>query len=274
MSGLGALAPPGGSAGRERTQQIVFRGLIGSALLFGVVEWVTRLGIVPAEYLPHASTVLFRIPELFVDREFMADLGATVAAWGTALVVAIAISVPLGVVLGSSDRAFKLTSPVVNLMRPIPSVCLLPLTLVVFGTGFSMKIVLVSYATVWPILFNTIYGIHNVDPITVQTARCFGLGPLAVIRRVSLPSAAPFIFTGIRISASIGLVVLVSAELLADTRSGIGSFIMSRSSGSGQMDTILAAAAIAGLLGLIINVSFVAFDRWKFAWRYAGGISA
>jgi NitT/TauT family transport system permease protein len=249
--------------------KVFARGIIGSALLFGVIEYVTRLNIVPVQYLPHASTIAARIPMLLISGDFQAELGATILAWAAALIVAITISVPLGVVLGSSDWAFKFTAPVVNLMRPIPSVCLLPLTLVVLGSGFSMKLVLVAYATVWPILFNTIYGIHNVDPLTVQTARCFGLRPMAIIRRVSLPSAAPFIFTGVRISASIGLVVLVSAELLADAQRGIGSFIINESSGGTHMDIVFAAAAIAGLLGLAINLSLVAVDRWAFAWRYA-----
>jgi NitT/TauT family transport system permease protein len=133
-----------------------------------------------------------------------------------------------------------------------------------------MKVTLVGYAMVWPILFNTIYGIHDLDPISIQTARCFGLKRLAIVRHVSIPSAAPFILTGVRISASIGLVVLVSAELLSDSNAGIGSFIMRNSSGGGRMDSVLAAAAIVGLLGLLVNVVFWAVERLQFAWRFAG----
>jgi len=132
-----------------------------------------------------------------------------------------------------------------------------------------MKIILVCYAMAWPILVNTIYGVHDLDPVAVQTARSFGLNRLAIIRHVSIPSAAPLIFTGIRISASIGLVVLVSAELLSDSSSGIGSYIMRNSAGGAHMDSILAAAAIAALLGLLMNGVFFAIDRWKFTWRYA-----
>ena len=76
-----------------------------------------------------------------------------------------------------------------------------------------MKVILVAYATTWPILFNTVYGVHDVDPVAVQTARCFGLKHAAILWHINLPSAAPFIFTGIRISASIGLIVVIGAEL-------------------------------------------------------------
>jgi NitT/TauT family transport system permease protein len=243
---------------------------LGSLAVFAILEWVARLEIVPAEYFPYASTVARRVPTLLSDPAFVGHIGATLYAWGLALTVTVAVTVPLGIACGSSDLLFRAMSPVVNLMRPIPSVSLLPLAMLVLGTGLEMKVVLVGYAMAWPILFNTIYGIHDLDPIAVQTARCFGLKRLAIVRHVSIPSAAPFILTGIRVSASIGLVVLVSAELLSDSNTGIGSFILRNSSGGGRMDTILAAAAIVGLLGLLVNIVFWLIERAQFGWRFSG----
>ena len=82
-----------------------------------------------------------------------------------------------------------------------------------------MKVILVAYATIWPILFNTVYGVHDVDPDRgPNRAAASGLKRGAILRRINLPSAAPFIFTGIRISASIGLIVVVASELLASAR--------------------------------------------------------
>jgi len=167
-----------------------------------------------------------------------------------------------------------MVSPIIEFMRPIPSVALIPLGILLWGQGFPMKVILVAYATTWPILFNTVYGVHDVDPIAIQTARCFGLRPAAVLRNISLPSAAPFIFTGIRISASIGLIVVVGAELLASADSGIGSYILFVSSSGGQMDSVLAGAAIAGLVGVAINAILARIDRRLFGWRYLGGAPA
>jgi len=254
--------------GVSRNFNIILTSLAGSFAVFAFAEWVTRIEIVPAEYFPYASTVAYRIPGLLSDHTFLADVAATFFVWLESLFVAVLIAVPLGIALGTSDLAFRAVSPVVNLMRPIPSVALLPLAILVFGVGLQMKIILVCYAMAWPILVNTIYGVHDLDPVAIQTARSFGLNRLAIIRRVSIPSAAPLIFTGIRISASIGLVVLVSAELLSDSSSGIGSYIMRNSAGGSHMDSILAAAAIAALLGLFMNGVFFAIDRWKFTWRY------
>jgi len=204
------------------------------------------------------------------DPKFLSHVLATLYAWAVGLGLATLISVPIGILIGTSELAYKMSSPVIEFIRPIPSVALIPLGILLWGQGFSMKVVLVAYAATWPILFNTVYGVHDVDPITVQTARCFGLKQSAILRRICLPSAAPFIFTGIRISASIGLIVVIGAELLASADSGIGSYILFVSSNGGQMDSVLAGAAIAGIIGAIINSGLGLMDRRVFGWRYLG----
>jgi NitT/TauT family transport system permease protein len=242
----------------------------GIVIFFLVAELVTRLELVPPVYLPRASLVLLRMIELMQDGKFVRHMMATLSAWSVGLALATLLSVPLGILIGTSDRAYRMISPLVEFMRPIPSVALIPLGILLWGQGFAMKVILVAYATTWPILFNTIYGVHDVDPIAVQTARCFGLRRGAILRHIDLPSAAPFIFTGIRISASIGLIVVIGSELLASAESGIGSYILFVSLNGGQMDSVLAAAAIAGIVGALINGVLERVDRRIFAWRYLG----
>jgi NitT/TauT family transport system permease protein len=208
--------------------------------------------------------------ELLQDPKFLSHVVATLHAWAVGLALATLISVPIGILIGTSDLAYKMTSPLIEFMRPIPSVALIPLGILLWGQGFSMKVILVAYAATWPILFNTLYGVHDVDPIAVQTARCFGLKQAAILRRISLPSAAPFIFTGIRISAAIALIVVIGAELLASADSGIGSYILFVSLNGGQMDSVLAGAAIAGIIGALINSALGLIDRRLFGWRYLG----
>jgi NitT/TauT family transport system permease protein len=246
------------------------RALGGVAAFFLVAQFVTSLEIVPSIYLPRASTVVYRMVELARDPGFLVNLGATVYAWTLGLCAAMLISIPAGILLGSSDLSYRMSSPLIEFMRPIPAVAIIPLGIMLWGQGLAMKVILVAYSTIWPILFNTIYGIHDVDPITVQTARCFGLNRMATVRRISFPSAAPFIFTGIRISASIGLIVVVATELLASADSGIGSYILFVSSGGGHMDSVLAGAAIAGIVGLLVNSILALVDRRLFVWRYLG----
>jgi NitT/TauT family transport system permease protein len=246
------------------------RVVLGIIIFFLILEFVTRLELVPPIYLPRASTVVRRMVELLQDPKFLRHVLATLHAWAVGLALATLISVPIGILIGTSELTYKMTSPLIEFMRPIPSVALIPLGILLWGQGFSMKVILVAYAATWPILFNTVYGVHDVDPIAVQTARCFGLKQTAILRRICLPSAAPFIFTGIRISAAIGLIVVIGAELLASADSGIGSYILFVSLNGGQMDSVLAGAAIAGIIGAMINSALGLVDRRFFGWRYLG----
>jgi NitT/TauT family transport system permease protein len=272
-AGFGQSGPFAGPSLVHRTAT-AFRVALGIFIFFLILEFVTSLELVPPIYLPRASTVIRRMVELLQDPRFLKHVLATLHAWAVGLALAILISVPIGILIGTSELAYKMSSPLIEFMRPIPSVALIPLGILLWGQGFSMKIILVAYATTWPILFNTVYGVHDVDPIAVQTARCFGLKQAAILRRINLPSAAPFIFTGIRISASIGLIVVIAAELLASADSGIGSFILFVSSSGGQMDSVLAGAAIAGIIGAMINSALGLIDRRFFAWRYLGATSS
>jgi NitT/TauT family transport system permease protein len=279
MSDLSGAADPRAGFGQARSfagshllsrVATAFRVVFGIFIFFLILELVTRLELVPPIYLPRASTVVRRMVELLQDPKFLNHVVATLHAWAVGLALATLISVPIGILIGTSELAYKMTSPLIEFMRPIPSVALIPLGILLWGQGFSMKVILVAYAATWPILFNTLYGVHDVDPIAVQTARCFGLKQAAILRRISLPSAGPFIFTGIRISAAIALIVVIGAELLASSDSGIGSYILFVSSNGGQMDSVLAGAAIAGIIGALINSALGLIDRRLFGWRYLG----
>ena len=113
-----------------------------------------------------------------------------------------------------------------------------------------MRVALVAYASTWPILLNTIYGIRSVDPVARDTARAFGLGAAATAWSVSLPSAAPFIYTGIRISAGIALIVAISCELIAGGGPGSGPSCSPTRRPACRGSSLYAAIVVSGLLGL------------------------
>src|SRR5262249_37581854 len=152
----------------------------------------TRLELVPPIYLPRASTVVRRMVELLQDPKFLRHVLATLHAWAVGLALATLISVPVGILIGTSELAYKMSSPLIEFIRPIPSVALTPIGFLLGGRGFSMKVILVAYATRWPVLLTTVCGVHDVDPMAVQPPRCSGLKQTAILRRICLPSAAPF----------------------------------------------------------------------------------
>ncbi|SHE78972.1 ABC transporter permease [Streptoalloteichus hindustanus] len=247
------------------------RGLVGLVGFLAVGEVVGRSGIAPPGYLPPSSVVLTRLVELLADRAFVLDLIATVLAWAIALGIAVAVAVPAGLLLGTVPALRHGAKAVVEFLRPIPSVALIPLAIMVFGIGPDTKISLAVYAAVWPILFNTIYAMDEVDPKLVDTARSFGLGRWPVLARVSLPSAAPFVATGIRLSAAVALIVVVSVEFLAGASGGLGRFILESGSGSGRMDLVFAGTVVAGLVGYLVNAGLEWAQRRLFAWSAAVG---
>lgn len=242
------------------------RSLIGLGGFFAFWELAARSGLVSETSIPPASVVLTRLAELLGDEAFLRDVIASVLAWAIALLIAIAIAVPAGLLLGSIPGLRVATRAIVEFLRPIPSVALIPAAIVMIGAGPETKITLAVYASVWPILFNTIYALDEIDPLLVDTARSFGAGRTRVMSSVALPHAAPFIFTGIRMSAAIALIVVISVEFLAGAVRGIGKFTLEANDGAGRMDLVLAGTIVAGLVGYLINEGLERLGRRWFIW--------
>lgn len=266
-----AASPAGPSSARKpltRTGRYV-RGVIGLLVIVAADEALGRAGIVNEDSFPPASTVLKRAVELFGDSEFInVHLRSTLSAWGLGLLIATLVAVPLGVLLGSVPIVNTATRSLVEFLRPIPSVALIPLVGLILGSGLQMKVTLIVYAAVWPVLFNTVYGLRDVDPVAKETMRTFGFGPLAVLWRVGLPAAAPFIYTGVRMASSIALILTVGTEILSGFGEGVGIFIaMAGNDPSGTAD-VLAGTVWAGCLGLIVNAVLVGGERRLFRWHF------
>lgn len=238
-------------------------GLLG---FFAVCEVISRIGIVPEQYLPPPSLVLARLVQLLATQSFLLDAVATVLAWAIALGISIVIAVPAGLLLGSVPVVRLATRAIIEFLRPIPSVALIPLAIVLIGGGPATKITLAIYAAVWPILFNTIYALDEIDPQLVDTARSFGFSRRRIMITVALPYTAPFVLTGIRLSAAIALIVVVSTEFLAGGSSGLGSFILDASNGAGRMDLVLAGTVLAGLFGFLINEALEQLHKRGLRW--------
>lgn len=252
----------------RRPSRSAARGLIGALVLFAGLEAVTRAELVSPTYLPPASAVAATTVRILVDLEFLRAVGGTVLASGVGLLVACVIAVPLGLLLGSSWRGYRASTTAIELLRPIPSVALIPLAILLLGRGLDMRVVLVTYACLWPILLNTIYGVRDVDPVARDTARAFGFGTLDTLRRVSLPSAAPFIYTGIRVGAAIALIVTISAELVAGgSPPGIGTWMLERTQPGIDRELMYAAIVVAGLLGVAVDIVMLTGERRLFGWH-------
>jgi len=252
----------------------IVRGAIGVVLFVAAGEVIGRLGLVSREDLPPPSDVLRTLWQMLTEEAFTSDVLITTGNWLVGLAVAIMIGVPAGLLLGSVPILNEAAQLAIDFLRPIPSVALIPLAILVFGTGTEMRVFVMVFASIWPILFNTIYGLKDVDPLAKETARSFGAGPVRVALTVSLPSAAPFVLTGIRLGATIALILEITAELLGGGGAGgIGKVINVATSGFGRMDVVLAAALVAGVIGVVANGLLELASRHGFPWAHLGAPS-
>jgi NitT/TauT family transport system permease protein len=243
--------------------------------VIGVIAFIILAQLIglaiPVSVLPRISTILDQAARLAGDGRFLADVGATVEAWALGLLLAIVIAVPLGLVLGSLPGVRYATRAIVEFLRPVPSVALILLVSLVVGSGLRMTLTLIIYGCGWPILYNTISGLDDVDPVARDTLRAFGFGRASVVWLVSLRSAAPFIATGIRIASAVALILDIGAGYVVGriNGAGIGAFIADASSGTADMPQILAATLWAGILGLVLNALLLVAERRLLPWHYA-----
>ena len=262
--------PAAASPARKARAAVWWRGLAGVVIFMVLAEVLGLTGVIPRSVLPLTSTVLGQAGQLIGSGRFLADLGATLEAWAVGLALTIVIGVPLGVLLGSLPGVRVATRAVVEFLRPIPSVALILLVSLVIGPGLRMSVTLIVYGAIWPVLYNTMAGLDDVDPVAKETHRAFGFSRLDTIRMVSLPSAAPFIATGIRLASSVAIILDIGAGYITGriNGAGLGAFIADYSSGGGNLPVILAATLWAGILGLVLDRVVVGAEHRLLRWNH------
>jgi ABC-type nitrate/sulfonate/bicarbonate transport system permease component len=196
---------------------------------------------------------------------FWKDFAYTVRGWALGLLIATVLAVPIGIVLGSNELAGRAFRVPIEFLRPIPSAVLIPLLFLTLGTTLKSEVFLAAFGAFWPLLVQTIYGVRDIDPIAVDTARSFGIGRLERLRRITFPSALPYIMTGIRISSTVSLILAFTAELFMGTP-GLGQ-AMNYAQAYGLNDQLYALAIAAGLLGLAVHFVMTALERRVLRWH-------
>ena len=160
------------------------------------------IGLLNEDHVPSMTATVAELAELLGDGEFWSAVGSTLQGWALGLGIAAALAIPLGILIGSSPLAYRSVRFVVEFLRPIPSVALVPLAVLIYGVGLESKVFLAAFASFWPLFVQTLYGVQDVDPVATDTARSFGLGRFERLWRIKLPSAVPYIATGLRISSA------------------------------------------------------------------------
>ncbi|MGO1166001.1 MAG: ABC transporter permease [Janibacter sp.] len=249
----------------DARRQVVL-GAIGVVGVAGLMELLTQT-VLTKDGLPVPSRIVGSLGGLVGDVAFREAVLFTLAEWMLGLAVAAVVGVLVGAAMGVSRAAMITFGLPVEAFRVLPSIALGPILVLLLGNGMLPLALTVSLACVWPILLNTMYGVKGADTTAIQTAESFGLPRREVVRRVILPCALPFAFTGVRIAASIGLIVAVSAELLVGGGVGIGGYVLVNSANATNLDLVYAATLVAGVLGVLVSLVMSAIDAKVFNWK-------
>jgi ABC-type nitrate/sulfonate/bicarbonate transport system permease component len=259
-----ALPPGRRSAFRLRGARLA-PPLLTTAAMLALAELLSRSGALPRDSFPPATEVLRALADEARTARFWQAVRETLQGWALGLGIAAAWAIPAGVLLGSVWYAYRAARGIVEFLRPIPSVALVPLAVLVYGTGTDSKVFLAAYAASWPLLIQTLYGVHDVDAVALETARAYRVARRTRFLRVTLPSAAPYVATGLRLASTTALILAVTAELVIGSP-GLGSQI-ALAEASGATTPMYALIAATGLLGLLLNGVFARAERRVLRWH-------
>src|SRR5919201_449215 len=259
------------SFGLGRGVQIaVFVLSIAAAL--GFWELVSRTNLISQKDLPAMSTTFSELWSLMHTGALWIALLETVRGWALGLAVATALAVPIGILLGSSEFAASAFRVPIEFLRPIPSAALIPLLFLTLGTKLRSEIFLASFGALWPLLVQTMYGVRDVDPVALDTARSFGVGRFERLYRIKLPSAVPYIATGLRISSTVALILAFTAELFMGLP-GLGQEV-NYVYNYGLETQLYAYALVVGFLGVAIHLLSTAMEQRALRWHPSQRVGA
>ena len=255
---------PGGSTRRDRVLSVLVPVLSVAAAL---VAWelISRTGLISQRDLPAMTTAFQELWSLMTTRSFWIDYWETVRGWLIGITLATVLAVPIGIALGSSDFLGSAFRVPIEFLRPIPSAALIPVLFLTLGTNLKSEVFLATFGAFWPLLVQTIYGVRDVDPVTTDTGLSFGLGRYERLYRITLPSAMPYIWTGLRISSNIALILAFTAELFMGT-GGLGQR-MNVADSFGLYEDVYALALAVGFLGIGIHFALSALERRVLHWH-------
>jgi NitT/TauT family transport system permease protein len=235
------------------------------ALILAAWQGAISAGWLSPVFLPSPWDIILAFRALVASGELWRNLAASLARIGSGWLLGTAggLLVGLGMGLFSPVRAVAL--PIVSALFPIPKIALLPLFILWFGIGEPSKVAVIALGVFFPTTIATFSGVDGVPRSLIRMAQSFGVPFLGIVAKVVLPGALPGILAGFRISVSISLILVVSAEMIG-AQQGIGAFVLSAGNLM-QTDQLMAGVATLSILGLIIAALLSALERRLLRWR-------
>lgn len=257
-------------------------GLLVPAVLLLLWQWLSSQAIVNPMILPAPTRVLAKWWEYLMPTQAYDPATSGYVAWlfsgemihdayaslyrvVVGFLLGAVLALPLGLLMGANDRIYRLFNPLIQILRPIPPIAFIPLSILWFGLGNPPAIFLIIIGAFFPVLMNTIAGVRHVDAIYIRAARSLGANQTTMFLRVILPAATPYILTGMRIGIGTAFIVVIVAEMIA-VNNGLGYRILEAREFFWS-DKIIAGMFTIGLLGLAIDTGMNRLNNHLLKWH-------
>jgi NitT/TauT family transport system permease protein len=262
---INARAAKAPTARRNRATGLLYQSF-GVALALLLWQLLTSSRAISPEFgSAFAPLNAFRaLGRFVVDGSFVRHAAPSLARFGIGLLIALAVGIPVGIVVGYSRRMHQITNTVFQFIRMTSPLAWMPLAIILFGVGNKPIYVLIAVAAVWPIVINTAHGVRSVNPVWIKVVRMLGGGKADVLRRAIIPAILPDILTGLRISVGVSWIVLVPAEMLG-VSSGLGYYILDTRDRFDYAE-LMAVILVVGFLGFVSD-GLIQLAQRGFAWR-------
>jgi NitT/TauT family transport system permease protein len=226
--------------------------------------WEAAARIFDLNGLPPASDALRELPAILGDREALLNIAASLRRMLTGFVLALLISLPLGLAMARSPRVAAVFNPLLMIIYPVPKAALMPIIMLWLGIGDASKTIVIGLGVSLPVIYHSYQGARGVEEKLIWSAAAMGMRPPARLMRIVLPAALPQIFVGIRTGLVLALITMVTSEMIA-RQAGVGS-ILFNALDMAQYASVYAIIVIIGALGFVLDLLFEQLRARLVAW--------
>ncbi|ADY57037.1 binding-protein-dependent transport systems inner membrane component [Syntrophobotulus glycolicus DSM 8271] len=238
----------------------------GFILFFAVWQAGPSLGWIDPQFIPPPSDILVEAYKISITGDLFIHTTTSLFRVLVGLLMAIGVAVPLGFILGGwFPKVTVFLHPLLNIFGQINAFSLFPIFILAFGIGETAKLAIIFWSAIWPVFFNTISGVKNVDPLLIKSIRSMGAGKLIIFAKVILPGAARSIFTGLQMGARTSFLMIIAAEMLGSS-AGLG-WLIYNSSNNNVIPRLFVGVLVIALLGYAINYLIALIESSVITWK-------
>ena len=252
----------------NKLSQLLINRLLGFfplVLILLLWQYFGNAGVINPSILPRPSVLIQKLFPVIENGTLLKNLLASLHRVLIGYVAGAFAGLILGILIGFFPLAEKLSGVLIGILRPIPALACIPLLILALGIGEESKIAVIMIGSFWPVLLNTIQGIHSVDSRLIQLGNVLEKSRFQIITRIILPSAFPYVFTGLRLGISASWTNIVAAEMIAAS-AGMG-YMISYAREMSQPALVLIGILTIGIVGLCIDVLVIIIQKKVIYWN-------